>query len=328
MTRLILATSDLAGTMLRRAARADVVVGLTPRFVGGALPSQAALVSSLEERSARHRSRGAHWLDLVQSKYVAPVGDNSLSLLEFCERCDSIELWADPRPNDQLVLLWLLDVLRPHRHILSKLVVVQTDVEAVAHGSASLAQWRLPKLTVTDERLTLAGRAWNAYRASTPQPCFDLLMQDLSAMPQLRAALIALLEELPGRETGLGATELRMLELVAEGETKPGVLSSVLNRERGVFDFEQADLMLDGLACCRSPVLAGFPAELQGADDWKARQERMHSRLSVTDFGQEVLDGELDFSQYNPIHRWWGGTELTNERLWRWDAKSRTLVAA
>jgi hypothetical protein len=22
---------------------------------------------------------------------------------------------------------------------------------------------------------------------------------------------------------------------------------------------------------------------------------------------------------HNPIHRWWGGTELTSERLWRWD---------
>ncbi|WP_283848772.1 hypothetical protein [Bradyrhizobium brasilense] len=40
-----------------------------------------------------------------------------------------------------------------------------------------------------------------------------------------------------------------------------------------------------------------------------------------------MSDRELDFSQYNTIHRWWGGTELTNERLWRWDAESRALVA-
>ncbi|QOZ33375.1 hypothetical protein XH92_18245 [Bradyrhizobium sp. CCBAU 53421] len=256
------------------------------------------------------------------------MGDNSLGLLEFCERCDSIELWADPRPNDQLVLAWLLDVLRPHRHILSKLVVVQTDAEAAAHGSASLAQWRLPKLTVTDERLTLASRAWHAYRASTPESCFDLLMQDLSAIPQLRAALIALLEELPGRDTGLGATELRMLDLVAEGETRPRVLSNELDRERGVFDFQETELILDGLVYCRSPVLAGFPAEIEVPDDLKARDSRHRdSRLSLTDFGQDVSDRELDFSQYNPIHRWWGGTELTNDRLWRWDAESRALVA-
>ena len=31
--------------------------------------------------------------------------------------------------------------------------------------------------------------------------------------------------------------------------------------------------------------------------------------------------------RHNPIKRWWGGTELTNERLWRWDRESRLLVA-
>jgi hypothetical protein len=30
-----------------------------------------------------------------------------------------------------------------------------------------------------------------------------------------------------------------------------------------------------------------------------------------------VVAHEEDFSQHNPIHRWWGGTELTNDRLWR-----------
>ncbi len=25
-----------------------------------------------------------------------------------------------------------------------------------------------------------------------------------------------------------------------------------------------------------------------------------------------------DFSRHNPIDRWWGGTHLTNDNLWRW----------
>jgi hypothetical protein len=40
-----------------------------------------------------------------------------------------------------------------------------------------------------------------------------------------------------------------------------------------------------------------------------------------------VVAGKGDFGRHNPIHRWWGGTELTNERLWRWDRGSRALVA-
>jgi hypothetical protein len=41
--------------------------------------------------------------------------------------------------------------------------------------------------------------------------------------------------------------------------------------------------------------------------------------LSLTEFGKAIVAHKEDFSRHNPIHRWWGGTELTNDRLWRWD---------
>jgi hypothetical protein len=50
------------------------------------------------------------------------------------------------------------------------------------------------------------------------------------------------------------------------------------------------------------------------------------SRLKLTALGEAILAWKEDFSRHNPIQRWWGGTELTNERLWRWDPKYRTLV--
>jgi hypothetical protein len=43
------------------------------------------------------------------------------------------------------------------------------------------------------------------------------------------------------------------------------------------------------------------------------------SRLSLTALGKAILAGTEDFSRHNPIDRWWGGTRLTNDRLWRWD---------
>jgi hypothetical protein len=52
----------------------------------------------------------------------------------------------------------------------------------------------------------------------------------------------------------------------------------------------------------------------------------MQSKLKLTEFGEAVLAGTEDFSRHNPIDRWWGGTELTNDRLWRWDPESRDLV--
>jgi hypothetical protein len=39
----------------------------------------------------------------------------------------------------------------------------------------------------------------------------------------------------------------------------------------------------------------------------------------LTDFGKAILAHEEDFSRHNPIDRWWGGTHLTNDHLWRYD---------
>jgi hypothetical protein len=45
----------------------------------------------------------------------------------------------------------------------------------------------------------------------------------------------------------------------------------------------------------------------------------LRSRLSLTEFGRDVVAHEADFSRHNPIDRWWGGTHLTNDRLWCYD---------
>src|SRR5256885_114719 len=67
----------------------------------------------------------------------------------------------------------------------------------------------------------LASLAWQAYRQPTPQDWFDLLGRDLSVLPQLRQAALELLEELPMSGAGIGATEMRMLELISAGNAGP-----------------------------------------------------------------------------------------------------------
>ena len=52
----------------------------------------------------------------------------------------------------------------------------------------------------------------------------------------------------------------------------------------------------------------------------------MRSQLKLTARGEAILAQREDFSRHNPVHRWWGGTESTNDSLWRWDPESRALV--
>ena len=45
------------------------------------------------------------------------------------QRCETIDLWFDAKPNAQLVLIWLLDYLQSHADtaIIAKLVLVLVD---------------------------------------------------------------------------------------------------------------------------------------------------------------------------------------------------------
>jgi hypothetical protein len=95
---------------------------------------------------------------------------------------------------------------------------------------------------------------------------------DLSALPQLRRCVVELLDELPMPGSGLGATEMRMLELIFEGNAcPPDVFPGHEKRnKRRVFGYWEIGCLLDGLAHGPAPVVSGLdegPFTLEMHDD-------------------------------------------------------------
>jgi hypothetical protein len=330
MTRLILTTDDSGA--VRMAKMADIVIPFGIRFVWGSPASDAELAALLAARSTEHGSPGSHWLDFEWPRRLEKIGGKDLGFVELCERCETIQLWIGPEPNDQLTLIWLLDYLRAHAKTASKLTLVQADVRIGEHSPEELAKWRLPAVKILSDHLETAGLAWQAYRQPTPQHWFDLLGEDLSMLPQLRQSVVKLLEELPTNATGLGATEMRMLELISAGNADPFDVfpgHRELNLRR-VFEYWEIGALLDGLARPPAPAVSGLeegPFTLEMHDDANRFERYKRSQLNLTALGEAILSGTEDFSRHNPIHRWWGGTELTNDRLWRWDPANRALIA-
>jgi hypothetical protein len=326
MTRLILTTDASGAGGLKGARCAEIVIPFDPRFVWGPLPSEAELVMLL----ARHEAAD-HWLWNVYRKYFGKIDRNEIGLIDFCERSETIELWIDPDPSAQLTLIWLLGYLRRHEKIASRLTLVQAETSIGDKSPKRLAKCKPAAVDVANDHFEIADIAWQAYRTPTPQAWFDLLNRDLSILPRLRTCVVELLEELPQRVTGLGATEMRMLELIAEGDTGPfDVFPGYKKRnERRVFAYWEIGTLLDRLARCSVPAVSGleegpFTSELHR--DRSRRERYKRSKLKITALGEAILAGTEDFSRHNPVHRWWGGTELTNDRLWRWDSASLTLV--
>jgi hypothetical protein len=319
MTRLIL-TGSLIPEFIKPDF-ADLAVIFSFRFVWGPLPSSDEVAAYLGPRAPDH-APGRHWSDFA-SRWSRSENRSrrDLSLAEFCQQYETVELWFDTQPDAQLCLVWLLDYFRSHPETVARLKFRLVDLAMIK--LERLGKWRPPAVDVTEKELETASAAWQAYRAPTPEACFDLLGKDLSALPLLKPVLIDLLEELPSSSTGLGASEMRMLELIARGYSRTNALFHLRElRQTRIFSEWEYGYLLDGLAHGTRPAVAGLDEELRTLDrkNLRARQAAyLRSKLSLTEFGKAVLAHKEDFTRYNPIDRWWGGTHLTNDRLWRWN---------
>ena len=307
MKRLIL--TSLSGASLIRTDLGDLVVYFCARFVWGPLPSPDELSNYLGARSDDPRP-GDHWSVFV-GRWPSAINKagRDIGLIEFCLQFETVELWFEPAPNDQLQLIWLLDYFRSHPEVVARLRLRLVDFDLTSIPPTGLGKRKVHDIGVTAAELETASRAWQAYRATTPEACLALLATDLSALLLLKPALLELLAELPSGTTGLGATEMRMLEMIAWGfaNTNPLFYLSTLRRTR-VFDSWETGSLLEGLAHGPRPAVAGLDDELRTLEtkNLRGRDEAYRrSRLSLTEFGKAVVAHKEDFSRHNPIDRWW-----------------------
>lgn len=320
MRRLIL-TGWGGGSELARSGLAEIVIPFHFQFEWGPLP-RAEKLSAYFAAYTADLGPAEHWSDWV--RWPRGAKGRKLSLAEFCEPYDEIELWFAATPRDQLQLVWLLDHLGNYPALAQKLGLRLLDSELMFYPDYDFAKGErdIPVFDVTAKEFEAAKLAWSAYRAPTPEACVDLLHRDLSALLMLRPALLELLAELPSPVTGLGATEMRFLEMLARGYANTNALFHLRSLRR-TFVFGEIELgwLFEGLALGPKPAVAGLGDELRTIERQNLRarhQVYLRSRLSLTEFGKVVLAHQEDFSRHNPIDRWWGGTHLTNDRLWRY----------
>ncbi|MFK4726604.1 hypothetical protein ABIE89_007704 [Bradyrhizobium niftali] len=156
-------------------------------------------------------------------------------------------------------LIWILDYLRAEPYMAERLKLRLVDFDLLGADVAGLRERTVRALDVTERDFGVARMAWEAYRAPTPELCFGLLSRDFPGLPFLKPAPEQLLAELPSPTTGLGATEARLLELIAKGHNRtkelfqPGGLL-----ETRVFDQWELGPCLKGsrpVRCRRSAAL-------------------------------------------------------------------------
>ena len=251
------------------------------------------------------------------------------AVIEAHEDYDELILWFEHDLFDQLNLIQLLPWIRdrlPASKPVSLICIGAFPGRPDFKGLGELTPGELASLLDTRERISnaqyeLAGRAWHAFRAPTPEALDRLRRDDTSALPYLAAALTRFLQEFPWASDGLSRTERRLLALAAGDNI---ALWTAFPR---MHEGEQFYYVSDGTMASMAETLAGTTPALLVLDVSAASGHVLRGTIALTDSGRSVLAGQLDRVAACGIDRWLGGVHLQGRRdVWRWDEESGRVV--
>ena len=227
----------------------------------------------------------------------------------------TIVLWIGTGLAEQLLLAWVVQLLRIVGVSVSRLGVIQfsrnpvgPDFEVFGIGLLNpdgLAA-HPAVVQISDEDLVRIDAAWDVVTAPNPEGLLRFLSSPVTTMPLLQRSLAGLLRRFPDASSGLNHWELELLRQVAErGPSALRVIGYAL-----ATGLDSGDLVGEGYLFARLRrmassalarplvVLSGESARLRGA------------RVVLTDAGRAALAGTLNAVEANGIDDWVAGTHL------------------
>ena len=255
-------------------------------------------------------------------------------LLEALRNDLDVVLWFEHDLYDQLQLLDVLALAHTVGASPELIVVGSFPGKQSFAGLGELTADELETLWPTRGRaepatLEAASAAWAAFQAPEPTALAEWATRDTSQLPFLAPALRRLLEELPAPADGLSGTERRALRAVAAGaNTPPAAFVGAQLEEAAPFlgdawFYRALSALGQGDGRLLETVNdASLPAPPPLSDS------QLYARLELrlTAAGEQALRGEADRVELLGIDRWIGGTHVTPDIIWRWDAAELKLV--
>ena len=261
-------------------------------------------------------------LDLTEATAAADLRDQE-ARLSAASGYERVVLWFEHDSYDQLVLARCLSRLAEQKppEMLELICIDHHPSVARFTGlgqlePASLAGLWPSRTQVTPAQTALGQQIWAALRQPDPTALQAIADTGTPALPFAARALRRHLQELPGVKDGLSLTQRLVLTILAESPTRIGLIFAALVHEREPLVF-MGDLGLlhtvETMARTEPPVLTIGPGD-----------KPFSRTATITDVGQQVLGGDVDYLSLRPAERWLGGVRIAaGETAWRWNGSAR-----
>jgi hypothetical protein len=303
---------DVAASLARRAGVPGRHVPFRESLVGGPVQPNLPLHQWVEARAAfLSEQYGEHLLrvrnDLLEQENV----------IDRAHEEEEVVLWFEHDLFCLVHLLYLFSRLSKVRRLsliwCAQALGTQTEEELF-----NLFQSRA---AVTPAMSSAAKLAWSAFTNGDPTSLNRFLSADVADFPFLRDGFLLHASRFPSTRNGLGEVERRAVEGIDAGAGDFVALFTRFDRSPPRFGFGDGEFLrhLKHLASAAVPVITIIGEE-------KANPPK--ALFSLTPAGRNMMEGTVDFVEINNPSFWLGGAHLTRERMWRWDAEQRQIVAS
>ncbi len=246
---------------------------------------------------------------------------------------DLVTLWFEHDLCDMLQLLQILDFFAGEQRERTSLRLVHTDRYLTKYTPEELQAFAVDAKPVGTARMNQATEAWARWREPDPRPWLALAHRPRLEIKHLWRTVLVSDGVFPAVGNGLSMSERFVLAGLEAGPRPPAELFAEFNRWHdahcgaymgdwsfwGIID----DLVFAQVPLVKRSLRYRFGSHMEGP-----ALERYHQDpIAVTDFGREVLAGRVDHARTNRIDRWLGGTHITNDALWRWDAVAHRVIS-
>jgi hypothetical protein len=241
---------------------------------------------------------------------------------------DSIVLWLGVGAAEQLLLVWMVQLLKLI-NAGNRLNVIQftrigyrdQDVWGVGLLNAEQIKAHPAAEQPSLEAVSELDRCWTSVTSPDPVQLLSLLSEDSAHLPFLRPSLRAVVDRYPDHQTGLSRWEVELLTYVKQ---KGPSVTRVIGYTMG-YNLN-ADLVGDAYLFSRLRHLADptlpHPLVTLSGDSTAMRG----CEVALTETGAAVLDGRANAVKLNGIDDWVLGVHLDSATESVWYRKEGTLV--
>jgi hypothetical protein len=271
----------------------------------GPVPKSASLHKLSEIRVNFIHQKGIGFLKEVEENFYQRD-----KLLESYHRYKKIILWFEHDLYDQLQLLQVLSWFQSNKIENIKLTIISTHNYIGECSKDEIVKLLCYEQNIERQHLTLAKKAWSAFQEPNPIAWFQLLNSNTDSLPFLKDSIQRMIEEFPNTRNGLSRSEHQALLTISKEIHNPQeIFNRCQNHEKQKF---MGDIIF-------WKILDDF------IENKIISSKKNGQILNITKLGNHLLNGDINYLHIKPIHRWIGGTKLTNDNVWCWNIKKKRI---